>query len=117
MTKREYLRSLGFSVGERGRFTDAMKKAIEEYTGTFDEPASSSANYAGPEGKPWYPSSPTPVRPSYAFEGRTKEGHTIRWNGCFRCKAHMMYCICEGGVYAPDYIAECDDPLVVVRAV
>lgn len=117
MTKREYLKSLGFTVGERGRFTDAMKRAIEEYTGKFDEPISSSSNYVGPEGKPWYPASDTPVRPKYAFEGRTKEGYTIRWDGCYRCKSHMIYCVCPNGVYAPPYIATCNDPLVVVGGV
>ena len=71
MTKREYLRSLGFEVGERGRFTDAMKAALAEYKGTFDEPISSSSNYAGPPGKPWIPFSLTPVRPSYALVGYT----------------------------------------------
>ena len=114
MTKREYLRSLGFQVGERGRFNDAMKKALAEYTCKFDEPPSASANYAGPEGKPWYPSSDTPVRPSYAFVGKTAEGYVIRWDGCARCKSHMVYCICPEGVYAPKYIVSCEDPLVVV---
>lgn len=117
MTKREYLRSLGFEVGERGRFTEAMKKALSEYSGKFDEPISSSSNYTGPEGKPWIPHSDVPVRPSYAFEGKTKEGYVVRWNGCSRCKSHMIYCICEQGVHAPGFITECDDPLVVVGGV
>ena len=37
MTKREYLRSLGFTVGERGRFNDLMKIELAKYDGVFDE--------------------------------------------------------------------------------
>jgi len=116
MTKREYLRSLGFEVGERGRFTEAMKQALDKYEGTFDEPASSSSNYTGPVGQPWIPFSSTPVRPSYAFKGYTKEGYEIRFNGCRRCSAHMKYCICPDGILAPSVVVKCDDPLVCVSA-
>ena len=31
MDKREYLRSLGFTVGERGRFTAEMMTALKDY--------------------------------------------------------------------------------------
>jgi len=114
MTKREYLRSLGFKVGERGRFNDAMKKALDEYDGTFDEPISSSSNYTGPAGKPWYPSSPTPVRPKYALVGYTEFDTEVRFDGCRRCHSHMMYCICADGILAPTIVVRSDDPLVCV---
>lgn len=117
MTKREYLRSLGFEVGERGRFNDAMKKALEEYNGTFDEPISSSPNYAGPVGKPWIPFSEVPVRPSYALVGYTEFGSEVRFNGCRRCYAHMRFCICPDGILAPSIVVRSDDPLVCVGGV
>lgn len=38
-TKREYLRSLGFTVGDRGRFApDALKALSEAPAGSWDEP-------------------------------------------------------------------------------
>ena len=111
MTKREYLRSLGFEVGERGRFNEAMKKALEEYDGDFDVPTSNSA---GPVGKPWIPFSDVPVRPSYALVGYTQYGSEVRFNGCRRCYAHMKYCICPDGILAPSIVVRSDDPLVCV---
>lgn len=32
MNKREYLRSLGFEVGSRGRFSEEMQQALKDYT-------------------------------------------------------------------------------------
>jgi len=108
MTKREYLRSLGFEVGERGRFTEAMNKALEEYDGTFTEP---TANRTA-KSDVWYPSSPTPVRPAYALVGYTEFGSEVRFDGCRRCAAHMKYCICPEGILAPSIVVRSDDPLV-----
>ena len=111
MTKRDYLRSLGFNVGERGRFTDAMKHAIESYDGTFDEPNSQKEHKLG---TPWIPYSSTPVRPSFALVGWTKWDTEVRFTGCMKCKAHMIYCICPEGIQAPCIVVRSDDPLVSV---
>jgi len=111
MTKRDYLRSIGFIVGERGRFTDAMNAALSSYTGTFSEP---SKDKEVKEANTWYPSSPTPVRPKYALVGYTEYDTEVRFDGCTRCKAHMIYCICVEGIKAPSIVVRSDDPLVCV---
>lgn len=111
MTKREYLRSLGFEVGERGRFNEAMKKALEEYDGTFTEPNSNKTV----KSDVWMPCSPTPVRPSYAMVGWTKWNSEVRFTGCQRCKSHMRFCICPEGVQAPTIVVRSDDPNVVCK--
>lgn len=113
MTKREYLRSLGFNVGERGRFTEAMKHAIESYDGTFDEPVSNNARKSG-EYSVWIPTSNVPVRQSYAMVGYTKWNTEVQFTGCRRCSGHMMYCICPDGVVAPSMVVRSDDPSVCV---
>lgn len=113
MTKREYLRSLGFQVGERGRFTDPMKQALLEYKGTFDEPSSSATRVT--KADTWMPHSPVPVREYYALLGWTKYNTPVQFTGCTRCAANMKYCICPDGIVAPSIVVRSDDPLVVCK--
>lgn len=111
MTKREYLRSLGFNVGERGRFTDAMKHAIESYDGTFDEPSSTPApksqiNFQALGDKA--------VRQGRTLKGVTKDGHIVGFVTCRSCSMHMIYCQCNGGILAPSIVISTKEPDVRV---
>ena len=101
MTKREYLRSLGFNVGERGRFTEAMKHAIDSYSGKFDEPSSSatprtSINFSK--------LGENAVRQGRTLKGYTLEGYEVSFVTCRSCSMHMIYCTCPGGILAPSIV-------------
>jgi len=120
MDKREYLRSLGFTVGERGRFTAEMMTALKEYQeeGGKLEGRTGKRDDGLPEVEPVVirPHVPpmTQVRQPKKLKGRSKEGYVIEFVTCFDCHYHMMYCNCEGGVKAPSSISTSKDPLVRV---
>jgi len=101
MTKREYLRSLGFNVGERGRFTEAMKNAIAEYSGTFDE---SSSKPAPKPGINFHKLGENAVRLGRTLKGHTVEGYEVSFVTCRECSMHMIYCVCDGGILAPSIV-------------
>jgi len=107
MTKREYLRSLGFNVGERGRFTEAMKNAIAEYSGTFDEP---SSNPAPKTRINFQELAQDALRPGRTLMGYTKEGHKVGFVTCRACSQHMIYCNCTGGILAPSIVISTKEP-------
>lgn len=111
MTKREYLRSLGFNVGERGRFTEAMKHAIESYNGKFDEPSSS----ATPKTRINFQElAQDAVRPGRTLKGYTRDGYEVGFVTCRSCAQHMIYCICSGGILAPSIVVSSNEPDVRV---
>lgn len=93
MSDREYLRSLGFTVGERGRFSKEMLAALaarserekDEFVSHISVPA-------------------VPVREARPLYGYTKDGHMIEFLMCSRCAEHMMWCECPNGVMAPDNV-------------
>lgn len=114
MTKREYLRNLGFEVGERGRFNDAMKHALESYEadgGKFEDPASKN-NYKPPINFQSYEQ--TPLRPSRKLVGHTSEGYLVGFVTCRQCAQHMTYCNCPGGILAPSIVITSKEPDVRV---
>jgi hypothetical protein len=107
MTKRDYLRSLGFNVGERGRFTDAMKHAIESYGGTFDEPASTPTPKPGIN---FQKLGEDAVRLGRTLKGRTVEGYEVGFVTCRSCAMHMIYCTCKEGILAPSIVVSSKEP-------
>lgn len=112
MTKREYLRSLGFNVGERGRFTDAMKAAIESYSGKFDEP---SASATAPKSQINFQAlGENAVRLGRTLKGYTLEGHEVGFVTCRECSMHMIYCECKDGILAPSIVVMSKEPDVRV---
>lgn len=125
MKKREYLRSLGFRVGERGRFTDAMKTALAMYDGTFEEdikPLNLDKLSDFPKRKKKEnkhnqrmvpPDSPV-VREYRVLKGLTEFGTPVGFDGCVHCGLLMTRCTCEPGVYAPKIVTSSADPLVFV---
>lgn len=122
MDKREYLRSLGFTVGERGRFTAEMMTALKEYEGQGGklEARSGKRDDGLPEIEPVsiIPDIPPqkPVRKPKQLYGYTTEGYKVGFITCRRCANHMMYCECKDGILAPSIVSMCDDPLVNVGA-
>lgn len=120
MDKREYLRSLGFTVGERGRFTAEMMTALKEYEGGGGklEARTGKRDDGLPEIEPSIVIPHVPpqqkIREPKKLRGKSPEGYTIEFVTCFDCHYHMMYCTCEGGVKAPSSITTSKDPLVRV---
>ena len=120
MDKREYLRSLGFTVGERGRFTSEMIAAIKEYesgggqlegrTGKRDD----GLPVVEPGGVVPHIRPDVKIREPKKLRGKSPEGYTIEFITCSECYRHMMYCDCAGGVKAPSSVVSSKDPLVRV---
>ena len=100
MTDREYLRSLGFTVGERGRFS---KEMLEALVNRQNAAVAESVNHAREVmGLPRIQEAP--VRPAQELYGLTKDGYKVGFIMCSACAEHMMWCQCEGGVVAPDNV-------------
>ena len=102
MDDRSYLRSLGFEVGERGRFSKDM---VEELNAR-DKVETAEEKYKLP--------TQVPQREARQLLGYDDAGNTIAFVMCSRCGDHMRYCTCKRGVYAPRYITGSKDPLVHV---
>ena len=116
MNKREYLRSIGFTVGERGRFNDAMKTALAKYDGVFDEDQpdlkqNKVKKVKAAKGIINLPNQKR-VREPRVLAGYTKEGFKVGFDGCSACNQHMVYCTCPNGVLAPKIVSSSADPLV-----
>ena len=120
MDKREYLRSLGFQVGARGRFTAEMMTALKDYQeeGGKLESRTGKREDGLPEIEPSIviPHVPPQVqqRQPKTLVGVSKEGYKVAFVMCFECHQHMMYCNCAGGVKAPSSVVSSKDPLVRV---
>lgn len=118
MDKRDFLRSQGFTVGERGRFNDAMVNAIKqaELSGTlFDEKAipKKKRTYSFEEIIPDVPQQEK-LRVSRQLTGVTKFGHKVNFITCSKCQTHMVYCPCDK-IYAPSNVVKSDDPAVGIK--
>ena len=112
MDKREYLRSQGFEVGERGRFSAEMLEALKSFKGKETQISlSHEINAAGLSEKIVR----TPLRDSQQLYGYDKEGHKIGFIICFKCNDHMMWCECPL-ITAPSSVATCRNPLVRVQS-
>lgn len=96
MNDREYLRSLGFTVGERGRFSKEMLTALAARS----EQDSDSLEYD----TIGLPAKIGPVREHQELYGYTVNGHKIGFIMCSRCSEHMIWCECPNGVTAPDNV-------------
>lgn len=99
MTDREYLRSLGFAVGERGRYSKEMLEALRnrDANDTADEMNDVRSRLNLPI--------KTPMRDAQELYGNTLEGNRVGFIMCSRCAEHMMWCECPDGVMAPDICA------------
>jgi len=114
MTKREYLRSLGFTVGERGRFNDLMKIELAKYDGVFDDDQpklklEKIKDFGGTKSTRLKPQ--TIQREARSLFGYTKEGFKVGFVNCAACSQHMIWCECEK-VTAPKIVVRSDDKIV-----
>lgn len=101
MNKRDWLRSQGFQVGERGRLSPAMLTALEDYPGE----ESSGAIYDDVEvivhDPQYFTDTREKIREPKTMYGLTREGKKVPFVLCFSCNEHMMFCECEGGIKPP----------------
>lgn len=113
MNKREYLRSLGFKVGERGRFTPEMLTALKNAEIKFD--GNKTVVESVEVDVLDYPQiKSTKMRESRTLYGYTVEGHKVGFQLCFSCSQHMMYCECKRGIKAPSVVAYTKEPDVFI---
>lgn len=88
MNDRDYLRSLGFTVGQRGRFSAEMKQALSlrDKDEVPQEPAEAPQE---PE--------PLPKRTdgNTVYKAVLKGGIVIRFDICPQCKDSVVYCDCN----------------------
>lgn len=95
MDKREYLRSLGFTVGERGRLSQEMKDAL--------------ANFEEPEvvNKPIPKVRNLPKRTDgiKVYTVELTGGQIVRFDTCYNCKENVVYCQCPAPT-APDWLGD-----------
>ena len=125
MTKREYLRSLGFQVGERGRFNSAMKIELAKYDGVFDEDIiplklDKLKTYTRKKDNPKNQYLPLPpkskmTRAPQMFTGYTKDGIPVGFDGCSKCHHKAEWCYCPTGITAPSIVKHCDNSLVITQ--
>lgn len=108
MNKREYLRSQGFPVGERGRFTPAMLTALEKSGIDFEEPIDKlvplevssifdTVAFHIPQDKI--------VREARTLYGYDREGNKLGFVMCHACNLHMQSCECDMIQAPPKIIA------------
>jgi hypothetical protein len=98
MNDREYLRSLGFTVGERGRFGKEMLEALASRNNdTIQSDLDTLHEYLGVVPK-------VPLRPAQELYGYTVSGAKVGFIMCSSCSEHMIWCECDY-ITAPDNVA------------
>lgn len=115
MNDREYLRSLGFTVGDRGRLSSEMKDALASRDGI--DPGSAESQYKPgdrfPDGRlaiepksnaPSLVKQSIPQRDAHTYILTTTSGQRIACGNCGSCRDRIMYCECEGGPNPPSYL-------------
>ena len=120
LNKRNFLRSKGFNVGERGRFNDAMKTAIreaEESGIVFDNAVPQSHKvepvYVKQIIKTYMPEKEA-LRVARELSGFNKSNVKVTFVTCSACNEHMMYCACDK-ILAPEAVRYTKDPLVLIQ--
>lgn len=124
MTKREYLRSIGFQVGERGRFNDAMKIALASADIIFDEDNVNlkldiikKTKLDKQKQREVKIQVSNRHREPRTLSGFTREGVKVAFVNCNKCKEHMIFCGCVEGVHSPSIVTYSKDSLVFVPQV
>lgn len=95
MDKREYLRSLGFEVGSRGRFSEEMLQALKDYT----EPTVDNSP------KPKVKNTPKRTDGVKVYTAELHTGQIIRFDMCADCKENVIYCHCKNP-QAPEWLRQ-----------
>jgi hypothetical protein len=98
MDKREWLRSKGFDVGNRGRFSAEMLEALKEYdNGSTDGAPVASLQQVLKK---------FVMRDATAYVAVTNQGTTVACGYCAICHESVMYCACIDGPHAPDWLTD-----------
>lgn len=119
MNDREYLKSLGFEVGDRGRFSKEMKAALAARNG--EDPNAPESEF-GPQdrmadgrwaierynGLPSLVNNIEPQRTAKTFLAVLKNGQRIACGFCSECKFNVIFCRCEEGPQPPRYLSPQD---------
>ena len=103
MNKREYLRSIGFNVGERGRLTPAMLTALKDFKGETKVATPMTIEYVQPY-VDYVGDLGQPLRQPRTLYGRDREGNLLGFTTCAACDKHMSYCSCPNGIQAPSKV-------------
>jgi len=97
MDKREYLRSLGFEVGERGRFSAEMLEALRSFEG--EETQNKVVGH-----KTIARAIQKPMRQETRYMVVLNDGTKIEIGECGECKERILYCACFAGPKPPAYL-------------
>ena len=86
MDKREFLRSLGFEVGARGRFSAEMLEALKDYTDPedIDTPL-----------LPKVKNTPKRTDDIRYYVAELHGGQIIKFDTCSDCTEYILYCHCD----------------------
>lgn len=95
MDKREYLRSLGFEVGSRGRFSEEMLQALKDY----EEPTVEKTIL------PKIKNTPKRTDGIKVYTAELHTGQIIRFDMCADCKENVVFCHCANP-QPPKWLAE-----------
>ncbi len=95
MNKREYLRSLGFTVGERGRFSAEMQAALKGMSFVEEHKAMKEAEVAEEVIYPKLRTLPKRTDGVCVYTAELHNGVTIRFDTCADCKESVVYCQCS----------------------
>lgn len=111
MNKREYLRSLGFEVGSRGRFSAEMIEALKQYPGeSVSDPLNDLLNQPLNEdgtlpGKIVFKINPPRTDGVTTYTAVLNNGITVRFDTCPQCKENVKYCYCKDP-QPPDWLRD-----------
>ena len=108
MNKREWLRSQGFQVGERGRLNPAMLKALEGFEEEQPQVVEKKEEIQ------FFIPPDVVQRPTRTLYGYSREGYKVAFVLCFHCSRHMMYCKCARGITAPSSVVRSKEPDVYI---
>ena len=95
MNKREYLRSLGFEVGSRGRFSEEMQQALKDYTEETPEVIVT----------PKVKNTPKRTDGVKVYTAELHTGQIIRFDQCATCTENVIFCHCSFP-QPPQWLAE-----------
>lgn len=105
MNKREYLRSKGFKVGERGRLTPAMVETLRDFK---EGPVNEVLDVVVYPARKTYVENQMIRKPKTLY-GLTKEGKKVGFTTCSDCDEHMSICSCQNGILAPIMVVLCKE--------
>lgn len=103
MNKRQWLRSQGFTVGERGKLSPEMLTALKEYPGDIGNAEPLSVECLDPVIE-YVPFDTPKMREPRTLYGFTKEGIKVGFTTCRACTKHMSFCSCHKGVLSPTIV-------------